>query len=66
MEADAALGRPAGQVVLHPVAAQHLDMPVVAAQRHRDRDLPARGAEQVMEAVVQTELADRLGELELG
>ena len=36
------LAGPAGEVVLHPVAAEHLDVPVVAPQRHRHRHLPAR------------------------
>ena len=66
VEADAALGRAAGQVVLDPVAAQHLDVPVVVPQRDRDRDLAPRRAQQLVEAVVEAELADRLGELVLG
>ncbi len=65
VEADAALGRAAGQVVLHPEPVQDLDPAVVAAQRHGDGDLPPGGPEQVVEPVIEAELSDSLGELVL-
>jgi hypothetical protein len=61
--ADAALCRTTREVVLDPIAAQHLDVAVVAAQRNAHGHLTARCREQLMHAVVEIELLHRLGKL---
>ena len=64
--AQAALGRPAGVVVLHPVAGDDLHAAVVAAQRDADGQLATRGGEQVVHALVVAEHLDGVGELRAG
>ena len=64
--AQPALCRPAGVVVLHPVAGDDLHAAVVAAQRDADRELATRGGEQVVHALVVAEHLDGVGELRAG
>ncbi len=63
VEADAALGRAAGEVVLHAVALEDLQRAVVAPQRDRDLHRPAGRREHLVHALVEAELLDRLVEL---
>ena len=65
VEADAALGRTAGQVVLHPVPGEHLDPPVVRVSGTLTV-IERRGhPEQLVHAVVETQLPRRVRELDL-
>jgi hypothetical protein len=61
--AQAALGRSAGEVVLHPVADEQFDLAVVSVKRDADRHLAARRGEHVVEAVVVPEDRDGLAQL---
>ena len=65
-EAHAALGRAAGEVVLHAVAAEHLGGAVVAAQGDGDGHLAAGGGEHLVQALVVAERLHGGGELGQG
>ena len=66
VEADAALGRAPAEVVLDPVALQHLERAVVAPQRYGDLQAAPGGGEQLVQPLVDPEVADGLLELEHG
>ncbi len=55
MEADAALGRAAREVVLHAIARVHLDAAVVALERDREDDLPRGMGEDRLDPGVEVE-----------
>ena len=64
MEADAALAGTAGIVVLHTEALENLDPAVVHAHRDAEAELAQRAAQQITDALLQT---DQVGDLvELG
>ena len=63
MEAQAALGRPPRDVVLDPVALEHLDRAVVPLDREMDGQFALRGAEHGSEAGLQSEVVGSCIEL---
>ena len=65
VEADAALGRAAGVVVLHAEAAEHLHVAVVHAHRDRELVLAQREAQQLARGRVEVEDVGDLVELGL-
>ena len=63
MVADAALGRTAAEVVLDPIAGEHLDRTVVHLDREVDGELTARLAKDAAEAGVEIQAVG--GQVEL-
>ena len=66
MEADAALRRAAGVVVLHAEAPEHLHVAVVHADGNGELVLAQREAEQVPRRLIEVENVRHLVELGLG
>ena len=66
MEADASLGRAAGDVVLDPVAAEDLDVAVVHLHREADCQLTLRGAEDRADPGVELQVRRDAVELHQG